>query len=98
MPPRSNTAILWASILSFLAWPPWRAFIYRACPRTKGIPSWAQRSASQVPGEDTLDADDEILPVRRDRLEKRVRYCRHIPVQHDLARLIQDAEVHGAGV
>jgi hypothetical protein len=73
------------------------AFIYRACPRTKGIPSWAQRSASQVPGEDTLDADDEILPVRRDRLEKRVRYCRHIPVQHDLARLIQDAEVHGAG-
>jgi hypothetical protein len=45
-----------------------------------------------------LDADDEILPVRRNRLEKRVGGCLYIPVQHDLAVLIQDAEVHRAGV
>src|SRR5712691_3451375 len=47
IPPRSSTAILWASILSFLALPPWMAFMYRAWPRTKAMPSWAQRSATQ---------------------------------------------------
>jgi len=38
---------LCASILSFLALPPWIAFMYSAWPRTKGMPSWAQRSATQ---------------------------------------------------
>jgi hypothetical protein len=32
MPPRSKTAILWESILSFLALPPWMAFIASAWP------------------------------------------------------------------
>ena len=47
MPPRSRPAILSASMLSFLALPPWMAFMYRAWPRTKGMFSRAQRSASQ---------------------------------------------------
>ena len=34
----------WASNLVLL---PWTAFMARACPRTKAIPSVAQRSASQ---------------------------------------------------
>lgn len=32
---------------TILALPPWRAFIEGACPRTKAMPSRAQRSASQ---------------------------------------------------
>ena len=89
---------MWASIVSFLALPPWMAFMERAWPRTKGIPSWAQRSASQYQVKSPFDADDEILPVRRHGLEKRLGGRLHIAVQHDLAVLVQDAEVHGAGV
>jgi hypothetical protein len=74
------------------------AFIERACPSTKGRSSRAQRSASQVPGEDTLDADDEILPVRRDGLEKRLWTGWHVAVQHDLPVLVEDADIHGAGM
>jgi hypothetical protein len=46
-PPRSHLAILWASIVSFFAVPPWIAFLERAGPRPKGSPSGAHRSASQ---------------------------------------------------
>jgi GNAT superfamily N-acetyltransferase len=46
-PPRSRPAILCASIRSFLALPPWMAFIYKSWPRTKGRPFQVQRSASQ---------------------------------------------------
>ena len=38
VPTEQHGQILWASILSFLALPPWIAFMYRAWPRTKGIP------------------------------------------------------------
>src|SRR5882724_669214 len=47
MPPRSHTAIFWASRRSCLALPPWLAFIDWACPRPHVRPSWAHRSASQ---------------------------------------------------
>jgi len=47
MPPRRSTAILWESIVSCLALPPCMAFMSRAWPKTKGIPSCLQRSASQ---------------------------------------------------
>jgi hypothetical protein len=74
------------------------ACMERVWPRTKGIPSWAQRSASQVPGEETFDADDEILPVRRNRLEKRLGGRLHMPVEHDLSSLVDDAEGQRASV
>jgi hypothetical protein len=74
------------------------AFMYRAWPKTKGIPSWVQRSASQVPGEDALDADNQVFAVGGNSFQKRFGPCLHIPVQHDLTVLIQDAEIHGAGV
>jgi hypothetical protein len=70
----------------------------RAWPRTKGRPSWAQRSASQVPGEEAFDADDKLFAVGGDRLEKRLRCRFHLPVPQDLAGLVQEADVHGAGV
>jgi hypothetical protein len=56
------------------------------------------RSASQVPGEEAFHADHEILSIRGNRPEKGLGCGPHIPVEHDLALLIQDAEVHGAGV
>ena len=46
-PASQQPAILWASILSFLALPPWMAPMYSACPSTKAIPSRAHRSATQ---------------------------------------------------
>jgi hypothetical protein len=70
----------------------------RAWPRTKGRPSWAQRSASQVPGEEACDADDKIFALRGECLEKRLGSRFHMPVQQDLAGLVQHAELHGARV
>src|SRR5919106_588603 len=98
MPPRSNTAILGESILSFLAVPPWMAFIARAWPKTKGIPSRAQRSASQVPGEDACDTDHEVLPVGSKSLQKRFRPCLHVLVEEDLSILVQHAQVHATSL
>ena len=51
-----------------------------------------------VPGEDAFDADDQIVPVGRDGLEKWLWAGWHIPVHQNLAILVQDTEVHGAGV
>jgi hypothetical protein len=62
------------------------------------MPSWAQRSASQVPGEDAFDANHQVLPVGCNSLEKGLRCCLHIPMQKDLSILIQDADVHGPGM
>ena len=62
------------------------------------MPSRVQRSASQVPGEETFDADHQVLAVGCKRLEKRFRPCFHVPVAQDLSLLVQDAEIHGAGV
>jgi hypothetical protein len=74
------------------------AFMYSAWPRTKGICSRAQRSASQVPGEDALDADDQVLPVGCDRAEEGPRVTADVLIEEDLAGLVEDAEIHGAGV
>jgi hypothetical protein len=60
----------------------------RAWPKTQGIPSWVPRSASQVPGEEAFDTDHEILARGRQRLEKRLGCCPHMPVEHDLSLLV----------
>ena len=51
-----------------------------------------------VPGEDTFDGDDQIVPIGRNGLEKRFWAGFHVPVQQDLAVLVQDTDVHGAGM
>ena len=51
-----------------------------------------------VPGKDTFDGDDEIVATRGNRLEQGLRAGFHVPVQHDLAILVQDTDVHAAGV
>src|SRR5437867_12405189 len=98
MPPRSNTAILGASILSFLALPPWIAFMERAWPRTIRNALTGAEVSKPVPGEDAFDTDNQILSVGCNRLERWFRRGLHIPVKEDLSVLIQDAEVHGAGM
>jgi hypothetical protein len=45
-PPRPRTALVWASLVAFVALPPWRAGLERACPRTQGRP-WAAPSAAR---------------------------------------------------
>ena len=62
------------------------------------MPSWAQRSASQVPGEEAFDANHHVLPGGGNRLEKGARGCLHLPMQEDLSLLSQDADVHGPGM
>jgi hypothetical protein len=47
-----------------------------------------------VLGEDALHADDQIVSIRRDALQKGLRRGLHVLVQHDLAVLVQDAHVH----
>ena len=96
--PRRSTAIFGTSIVSYLALPPWRAFIDHACPRTKGIPPRVHRAASQVPGEESirhtrrLDTHDDVLPVGRDCLEKGVWPGRPMAVHQDLAIVVQEAQ------
>jgi hypothetical protein len=51
-----------------------------------------------IPGHEAFDADDEIGPVGRHGFEKRFWASRHIPVDKNLAILVQDAEVYGAGM
>jgi hypothetical protein len=62
------------------------------------MPSWAQRSASQVPGEDAFDTDNKIFPVGRNGVEERFGGGLHIPVEQNIPLLVQDAEIHGARV
>jgi hypothetical protein len=60
------------------------------------MPACVQRSASQVPGEEAFDADHQTRARGRNRLAKRCRRGLHMPVQHALAVLIQDTEIHGS--
>src|SRR5215831_20811032 len=98
MPPRKSTAILCASILSFLALPPWIAFMYSACPRTKGIFCLAHRSASQYQVKMHFHANRHVFSVGGYRFKEQLRGTRHVSVQHDLALRIQDTDVHRSGM
>jgi hypothetical protein len=74
------------------------AFMESVWPRTKAIPSRAQRSASQVPGDEAFDADDEILPIGGNGFQKWFGCRLHMPGLKDLSLLVQDAEIHASGV
>ena len=51
-----------------------------------------------VPGKDTGDGDDEIGALRGNRLEQGLRAGFPVAVQHDVPVLVQDTNVHAAGV
>jgi hypothetical protein len=74
------------------------AFIESAWPNTTGRPSRAQRSASQVPGEEACDTDHEVLPVGRKSLKKRFRPGLHVLVEEDLSILVQHAQGHATSM
>jgi hypothetical protein len=67
-------------------------------PSTQGLPSCAQRAASQVPGEETFDPDDDILAIGCESREQRVWGGWQVTVHQHFPSLVQEAEGHGAGV
>src|SRR6266850_6806577 len=64
----------------------------------EGNPLLSTEISQPIPGEDTCDTDDDILARGRDGREKRVWGCWHVTVNQNLPNLVQDAEVHRAGV
>ena len=87
-----------ASIRSFLALPPWMAFMYRAWPSTKGIVLVLAQIGEPVPGEHALDADDQAVAEGRDGVRGRRRAGGEVLVEDDVAVVVEDADVHGSGV
>ena len=53
---------------------------------------------SQVPGEETFNGDDEILPRGRNHLAKGLQSGCHLAMDHVSAVLLEDAHMHGACV
>ena len=51
-----------------------------------------------VPRKHALGRHDQIVPVRRDDLEERLRRRFHIPVHQHLASGVENADVHGLHV
>jgi hypothetical protein len=51
-----------------------------------------------VPGEETFNDDDTILPRGRQTLEKCLRAGFHLARDHAIAVLVEEAHIHGAGV
>jgi hypothetical protein len=45
-----------------------------------------------------LYRDDHTLTIGRHGLEKRLRTGFHVPMQQDLAVLVEDTDIHGAGM
>ena len=73
------------------------AFIYRA-PEDEADTFGGAEIGEPVPGEHALDGNDEFFVVRGDSFEKRLRRGPEVLVQPDLAGLVEDADVHRAGV
>ena len=57
-----------------------------------------QQVGEPVPRKDTFDSDDNIIPIGHNGLEQSVWTGWHIPVEHYLAVLTQDTDIHGAGM
>jgi len=93
-PPRRSAAILWDSMRSCMAVPPCMARLERAWPRTTGIPSSSQRSASQVPRAQALEPDRDIRAERSQRLETCLGISADVVVHAHLALGSEDTEGH----
>jgi hypothetical protein len=51
-----------------------------------------------VPGEQACDRHDKLVTIRRTSRAEGLRASFHVPVQQDFARLVQDTDVHAAGM
>jgi hypothetical protein len=74
------------------------AFIERAGPRTTGMPSSAQRSASQVPGEEAFNRHHQPIAIGGNGLENGVWSGFHVAVQQDIPLLVHETDRHAAGM
>src|ERR671923_252718 len=55
----------------------------------------ARRAAGET---EACGAHDQLLPIGRDGLEKRLRAGWHVPMQQNRAVLVEDTGVHGPGM
>jgi hypothetical protein len=67
-------------------------------PEDEGNPFLRAEVGEPLPGEHAFNGDDNVGPIGRNALEKRLRAGFHVPMQHDLTVLVEDADVHGPGV
>jgi hypothetical protein len=67
-------------------------------PEDKGNLFLGAEVGEPVPGKDTFDRDDQILPIGCNGLEKRLRTGFHVAMQQDLAVLAKDTHVHAASM
>jgi hypothetical protein len=73
-------------------------FHIEGVPEDEADPFGGAEIGEPVPGEHALDGNDEVFAVRGDRVEERLRGRPEVAVQQDLARLVEDAQIHRAGV
>jgi hypothetical protein len=89
---------VWVSIVSLLAVPAAIGLHRAGMAEDEGKGLLGTQVREPRPGEDPCDRDDEVVTIGRNRRETRLRAGLHVLVQHDLAVLVEDADVHGAGL
>jgi hypothetical protein len=67
-------------------------------PKDRRQPLSSTQVSTPVPREETFDSDDNSLSIGGNGLEQRLRACGQIPMYHDLAVVIQNTDIHGAGM
>jgi hypothetical protein len=73
-------------------------FHIEGMPEDKRQPLAGAQVSEPLPGEEAFDADDQIRPIGRNRLEKGLWPRWHITMDHDLSILVEDAQGHSAGM
>ena len=62
------------------------------------MPSSAQQVSEPVPGEHAFDGDHNPLSIRSNGFQEDIWFGFHIAMHEDLAALVEDADVHRAGM
>jgi hypothetical protein len=73
-------------------------FHVQRMPEDKRHPCACTQIGQPVPREDACDTDDHVGSIRCDSVEKRFWASWHVPVHQNLTILVQDTQVHGAGM
>ena len=90
--------MFWESLWALWAMPPWLAFLDSACPRTTGSGSRAPEGREPVPGQEACASDDSLRTRGRHGLEQRLRAGLPGALGHALTVVVEDTDVHGAGM
>jgi hypothetical protein len=73
-------------------------FHVEGVPKAKRQPLSSTQVSKPVPREETFNSDDNSLSIGGNGLEQRLRACGQIPMHHDLPVVIQNTDIHGAGM